>query len=81
MNERMKRDVVMFLVVLISCLIFVAAVETFTGLLSETRERNLSNQKNIDSILDILKTKGDESVKSQGELLRFYDDFLFEDFL
>ena len=57
MDERLKRDVKMFLIVLIACLIFVGAVETFTGILSETRERNLTNQKNIESILDILKNE------------------------
>jgi len=55
MDERIKQDITMFLVVLVSCLLFVGAVETFTGLLSQTRERNLANQQIIDSANDMIK--------------------------
>ena len=46
MDERIKQDILMFLIVLISCLIFVGAVETFTGVLSQTKERNLEKKIN-----------------------------------
>ena len=55
MNERIKQDITMFLVVLVACLLFVGAVETFTGVLSQTRERNASNQQVISSLSDIIK--------------------------
>jgi len=54
-NERIKQDITMFLVVLVACLLFVGAVETFTGVLSQTRERNASNQQVISSLSDIIK--------------------------
>jgi len=54
MDERIKQDITMFLVVLVACLIFVGAVETFTGVLSQTREKNLENQTTINSINNIL---------------------------
>jgi len=58
MDERIKQDVTMFLIVLVACLVFVGAVETFTGVLSQTRENNSINQQNIDSIRDILNNTG-----------------------
>ena len=63
MDERIKQDVTMFLMVLVACLIFIGAVETFTGVLSQTREKNLANQDSINSIRDILNqnTKGSEN--------------------
>jgi len=54
MDERIKQDVTMFLMVLVACLIFIGAVETFTGVLSQTREKNLENQTTINSINNIL---------------------------
>ena len=38
---------------IISCLLFVAAVETFTGLLSDVRERNLKNKETISGMFDV----------------------------
>ena len=59
MDERVKQDINMFLVVLIACLFFVGAVETFTGVLSQARERNISNQQTISSLSDIIKNNAD----------------------
>jgi len=61
MDERIKQDVTMFLMVLVACLIFIGAVETFTGVLSQTREKNLANQDSINSIRDILNQSKNKS--------------------
>ena len=74
MDERIKQDILMFLIVLISCLIFVGAVETFTGGLSQTKERNLSSQQTIDSIQDIIKN-GKTDITDLNPELAFYDNF------
>ena len=63
MDERIKQDLIMFFVVLISLMLFVGAVETFTGILSQTREKNLSNQQTINSINDLVKGKEKFSVE------------------
>ena len=76
MDERVKRDIIMFLAVLVSCLIFVGAVETFTGILSETRERNLANKKNIESISDMIGVKGTEASETSNGALGLYNYLL-----
>lgn len=80
MDERVKRDVKMFLIVLVACLVFVGAVETFTGLLSQTREKNIANQEAISSIRDIIKNSQNEQDTFSSELV-FYDDFFSKNFL
>ena len=80
MDERVKRDIIMFLAVLISCLIFVGTVETFTGILSETRERNLTNRQNIESISDMFGARSVEAVETSYGALGLYDYFLFKNF-
>jgi len=72
MDERIKQDIIMFLAVLVSCLLFVGVVETFTGVLAETREKNLSNQQSISSINDLLK-KGQNN-RIDGELISETDN-------
>ena len=61
MDERIKQDITMFLIVLVACLLFVGAVETFTGVLSQAREKNISNQQVISSLSDIIKNNEDLS--------------------
>jgi len=80
MDERIKRDIIMFLAVLISCLIFARAVETFTGVLSETRERNLENARNIKSIYNILDKNKNSLDSQEFGVLGFYDDFFPKEF-
>ena len=65
MDERIKQDITMFLVVLVACLVFVGAVETFTGVLSQTREKNLANQTAINSINNLLKQNINNSKESE----------------
>jgi hypothetical protein len=64
MDERIKQDVTMFLVVLVACLLFVGAVETFTGVLSQTKEKNTTNQEVINSITDTLQNNLNNSKNS-----------------
>ena len=67
MDERLKRDLILFIGILIALFLFFGALETFTGVLSDMREQNLANQQNIQSISIIAMNsqKSDNNILNQ----------------
>ena len=50
MNEKIKREIIFFIAVLVALSVFVGVVETFTGFIEKTREQNNLNNQIIQNI-------------------------------